>query len=57
MQQTDKLINKKALSLNIDALYIYVDAFIHEMTLEEIAAWEAIIKELDPNYENEDTND
>lgn len=48
---------KKALSKNIDALYIYMDTFMDEMTQDEIDAWGKILKELDPEFEKIEEDD
>lgn len=44
---------KKEIAENIDAIYVYLDMHLDEMTKEEVKSWKEILKELDPNYEND----
>lgn len=44
---------KREIAENIDALYIYLDMHLDEMTKEEVQAWKEIIKQIDPNFEIE----
>lgn len=45
---------KKALASNLNALYVYLDAFMDQMTEEEIIEWTKVLRELDPNFEKEE---
>jgi hypothetical protein len=42
---------KKELSSNINAIYVYLDTFLDKMTEEEISGWTKVLRELDPNFE------
>lgn len=48
---------RKALPQNVDALYIYLDAFMDEMTEEEKKMWLTVLKELDPDFEKNETEE
>lgn len=48
---------KKALSKNVDALYIYLDTFMDQMSEEEIRAWSEVLRELDPEFEKIEEDD
>lgn len=48
---------KEALSKNLDALYIYLDTFMDQMSEEEIHGWSEVLRELDPEFEKIEDDD
>lgn len=44
----------KELQENVDAVYMYIDLHVDEMSQEEKDAWLKILETIDPDYYNEE---
>jgi len=46
--------DRQVLVNNIGTLYAYLDMHLDSMTGEEAVLWQTLLKELDPNFENQE---
>ena len=48
---------KKQILDNLDAIYEFLDLFLEDMKIEEVDAWEKVLKKIDPNFENQEQHE